>query len=301
MGESKIINCLNLFMQKKYSIYKIMLCFLSNFFLVSCLFFSNFTSALGTPFPNKVDLDAKNLTHVNSDNLSLSSAQLGWNGPLTFGISSDNLFKYGFNAQYTQEINEQLALSGLVEYGNNSSRFNGTIGFGFLTHELLKISAERLSQNLPFTFDSGTINTNISQNAYGVSYQHVFEEGIIRTINFTGYYTNTHNKLLDPIIFSSGDSKYKNYRNVAGGTSKGFDVGSDLLLSKNTGISGHIFYDFLKYNTIYTPNSKYDTSGIGGNVSIDQIITDHIKLSVSGNIRKIYDVYKPPPAYAGGI
>ena len=258
---------------------------LGRFFIAYCLIFSNLVYAA------PIHPSIPSIPATKSDAFSLASSQLGLSGAFTFGITRDDLLKYSFNASYTHKINEELAVSGLLEYGNNTSRISGTVGFRLLTNELFKVTAERLSQNLPFAFDSGTVNENMSQNALGMSYQHIFDQGIIRDINFTGFYANTPNKLLDPVIFSSGGTNYENYRNIAGGTSKGLEVSSDLLLTKNTVVAGHLYYDSLKYDTINSI-SAFDTSGVGGGVSVNQLLTDHVKIYGEGNVRKLYDTYK---------
>jgi len=222
---------------------------------------------------------------------TLNSSQLGVAGPLKFGISRDDLFNYNFNASYVQKINTKLAVAGLIEHGHDTTRIGGTIGLsgaGALKHNLFKLSAEHLRQKLPFSFDSGDITQNMTQNAFGISYQYVFENNFIRDINFTGYYAHAPNKSLKPISLAD----YINYRNIAGGVSKGFNIGSDLLLTQYTVLSGHIYYDHLQYNTTYTASTPFNTRGMGVNVGIDQLITDQLKVYTEGNIRKLYNIYK---------
>lgn len=227
-----------------------------------------------------------------SDTFSVASSQLGLSGPLSIGLSHDNSLGYIWNAQYAKKITDHFALAGLAEYGNNSYRYGGTIGFSLMQNELLKFSAERLSQILNFNFDSGNVSQRMAQNAYGLDYQHVFNHGIFQDISLNGYYANTPNKTLDAVDFlTNGGILSTNYRNVAGGTSFGFNVGSDIKLSKYTALAGHVFYDRVYYNTI-NQNSTEDASGLGASLAVNQIINKHFKLVAEGSTRKIYDTLK---------
>lgn len=231
------------------------------------------------------------ITPINS----ISSSQFGWSGPFTFAISRDGLNGYFADARYTQKINENFAVSGIGDYGRKMYRFGGTLGFKFLNSNLLKISAERLSQVLPFIFDSGNINERMGQNAYGARYQHIFENNNFwQTLSFGGYYSNVSSKWLAPVYFSLNGENAINYRRIAGGIAKGVDLGADLKLTNTTTLTGKVYYDAVNYDTVLnnpqTPN--YDSRGVGGGVSLNQLIGDYLNLSLEGDSRKIYDTYK---------
>ena len=267
------------------AVYKQIIKILGRFFIAFCFLFSNLTGAASNQFH-------PNITTTKSDAFTLDSSQLGLLGPFSFGINRDNLLKYSWNAQYTQNINNKFAISGLIEAGENILRINGTLGFSLFKNGLFKITAERLSQVLPFTFDSGSVNQRMAQNAYGARYQYAFDNKFFRDISLGGYYADTPNKSLDSVALISDGASAINDRNIAGGMSKGFDIGTDWLLTNWTILTGHVSYDSLHYKTIYSPNSPDDASGIGGSLGINQLLGDHLKLSAEGNISKLYDSYK---------
>ena len=266
--------------------YKSIIKFLGRFLLAYCLIFSNLIYAA------PISPCASCIPATKSDAFSLTGSQLGLLGPFAFGISRDSLFKYSGNAQYTQKFSNNFAASGIVEFGQNTSRLNGTIGFNLSKHGLFKFTAEYLSQVLPFTFDSGAVNQRMAQNAYGATYQYAFDNKFIRDISIGGFYADTPNKSLDSLAFIYNGASAINDRNIAGGTSKSVNVGSDLLLTNRTMLTGHLYYDDLHYKTIYTASSPYNSSRMGGSLAVNQLIGDHLKLSAEGSLRALYDSYK---------
>jgi len=270
--------------------------------LSACLLFSNFVFAVpsygssesqnqATAVPAAVPslVDKKPL-----DTLTLTSSQLGWSGPFSFGVTRDSLNSYYADIKYTQKFSEQFALSGLFEYGSNMYRYGLTAGLKFLQNNLLKFSAERLSSVLPFDFDSGSINKRVAQNAYGVKYQHVFDGTILQGISFGGYYANAPSQWLDSVYFSLGGQSSVNDRRIAGSTSKGFDLASDLRISKLTTLTGRLYYDTVGYDTVLN-NPKTinnDSSGLGGGIALNQLLGETVSFSLEGSVRKIYDTYK---------
>lgn len=273
------------------------------FFFLLSLFISNFSLALPVSDNNGVgrsiifedSSSPSNQFYSNqqpSKINSLNSSQLSWGGPLSFGITWDSLNNYFLNAKYTKKINEQFAFSGLLEYGANIYRISATIGANFFNN-LFKFTAERLSEVLPFQFDSGKINQRVAQNAFGIRVQHFLEDSLLHNINVGGYYAHAPSESLDPVYFAWNGVSSINYRRIAGSTSKGIDLSSDVKFSQST-LTGRIYYDTIRYDTVFnnpqTPNN--DSSGLGGGIAFNQLITDTVNFSVEGNIRKIYDTYK---------
>ncbi|MFA6037763.1 MAG: IPT/TIG domain-containing protein [Legionellales bacterium] len=223
--------------------------------------------------------------------LDVTSSQLGLDGPFSFGMGYGSLDRYSVNAQYTKEIDEDLAMSVLAEYGEEMYRLGATIGFSVLEHGLAKVSAERFSQLLPFEFDSGNIDEDVAQNAYGIRYQHSLDNNFMQNINFGAYYANAPNVALDPVIFDVSGVAAINYRNIAGATSTGLDMGSSFRLSPSTELSAQVYYDDVRYNTEFTDDSSFDGSGLGGELGVKQLLSDRIAVSAVGSVRELYDVY----------
>ena len=76
-------------------------------------------------------------------NLALTNQQLGFSGPLNWGITYNDLTGTYFNAQYVLPLGERLALGALGEYGSGQYRINGTLGYGFSPLAQMKFTAER--------------------------------------------------------------------------------------------------------------------------------------------------------------
>lgn len=222
---------------------------------------------------------------------TITSSQLGWNGPLSFGLSHDTLKGWYGNGQYTQAFNNNFALSALGEYGTDMYRFGATAGFAFFDKNLFKVSAERLSEVLPFTYDSGDINERVGQNALGARYEYAINKGFWQNVDLGGYYAKAENKDLDPVLMTLDGVDSINYRRIAGGTSKSLDVSSDFDVTKYTAINGHVYYDQVTYDKIYDPENSSDAKGVGFSVGLNQLIGQHFIAGGDASIRKIYDTY----------
>src|SRR3990167_4307133 len=79
----------------------------------------------------------------------------------------NTLFGFLANGKLTKKINPHNAFALELDYGKNENREGVTWVFAFKPNQLFKITAERLSENLPFDFASGQINQTIPQYGYG--------------------------------------------------------------------------------------------------------------------------------------
>ncbi|MFJ1270167.1 Ig-like domain-containing protein [Legionella lytica] len=237
----------------------------------------------------------------NLNNLSLTSQQLGLLGPIRWGVKYSDLTGTYVNAQYILPLSEHLALGALGEYGANQYRINGTLGYGFSPISQIKFTAERLSQRLPFQFDSGPIDSRVHQDAYGIRLQRVFNGSVLQGLNWGGYSADARSKDLKPLVFMSNgtncggflsDLHCINYRHLAGGLSKGLDAGIDFLLSPLTLISTSLYYDQVHYRTVFSSASSENRHGMGGGIRLNQLLGDHLKLNAEFSVRKIYDTYQ---------
>ncbi|WP_412758272.1 IPT/TIG domain-containing protein, partial [Legionella bozemanae] len=235
------------------------------------------------------------------NNLSLTNQQLGFSGPLNWGVTYSDLTGTYFNAQYVLPLGERLALGALGEYGSGQYRINGTLGYGFSPTAQMKFTAERFGQRLPFQFDSGDIESRVHQDAYGVRFQQLFNAPFLQGFNLGGYYADASSKNLNPVIFTSDVSNCGgfasglqciNYRHLAGATSTGADVGIDVLLTPSTLVSGNLYYDQVRYNPIFSPTSDEDRNGLGGGVRLNQLLGERFKFTGEATVREIYDTYQ---------
>ncbi len=189
----------------------------------------------------------------------------------------------------------------LGEYGSGQYRFGGTLGHEFSTLSQIKITAERLGQRLPFQFQTGNVEQRVHQDAYGLQFRQLFEQRFLQAFNVGGYYAKAANKELAPIQFISngincvgyGAGLYcVNYRNIAGATSEGVDVGAELLLTPRTFIAGNLYYDRVRYNTDLTGSSSENRQGLGGGIQFKQLFAENLELAGEASVRELYNVYQ---------
>ncbi|MEN9916315.1 MAG: hypothetical protein RLY40_247, partial [Pseudomonadota bacterium] len=228
-------------------------------------------------------------------NISLTSQQLGLNAPLSGGVTYSNVTGVFLNAQYIQPLADQIALGVLGEYGSGQYRLNGTVAYGFTSLSQIKVTGEYLVQRLPFQFDSGSVMQRLHQSAYGVRFQQLFEQPYWQNINLGGYYASAANKDLPPVIFIANGFRYLNERRIAGASSLGIDVGTEVLLSPKTLLGGNVYFDRVSYGTQLTGDTNQNRQGLGGGVKIKQLFGGNFKLWGEVSVRKIYD------SYEGGI
>src|SRR3990167_76139 len=79
----------------------------------------------------------------------------------------NTLFGFVADGKLIKKINPRNAFALELDYGENENREGVTWGFAFRSNQFFKITAERLSENLPFDFASGQINRTIPQYGYG--------------------------------------------------------------------------------------------------------------------------------------
>ncbi len=177
------------------------------------------------------------VTSSSPQNSSLNRKDFGSSGPMSFGVHDDTLFNTVFDAQLAKKISDSFALGVIGEYGTDQYRLNGTVGFQLSSEDVLKLSAEYFDQTLPLSFDSGDINQDVSQNAYGARFQHNLHQAVFQTINVGGYWAQAENVNLSTINYSANDGlEYSNQRNIAGATTQGYDLGGTLRLTQTTSL-----------------------------------------------------------------
>lgn len=231
-------------------------------------------------------------TDNSSQSYSLNSNTLGLTGPLSVGGTYDSLVGGTVNGLFAHKLSEATAIALLGEYGPDQYRMSGTTGFQMYPEGRLKLTAEYLNQTLPFNFDSGDIDEAVSQTAYGFDFEHKMNQSLLRDLTVGGYYAKAPNVSLETLNFIADDGlEYENQRNLAGATSEGMDFGAHLKMSPTTMLDAKLYYDSVEYNTEFTESSTYDTSGLGVGVQLDQLINDSAKISLSGEVRQIYDTF----------
>ncbi len=211
--------------------------------------------------------------------LSLNSGLFGMNGPLSIGTEYSEDYGVTLNAQYTQKLGNENAVSLLLSGGAKQRRINATWAHILTQNQRIKVSFDRLSQKMQFDFDSGDSNQWVDQNAYGVSYQYIFPKGWLNDINLNAFYSQADSKNLSSVFFTQNGATYENFRRIAGGTEKSFTAGIDLLPTSTTELGLNLNYSDIHYDMKYSEHSD-NSSGLGYSITLNQLINKKIKLNL---------------------
>ncbi len=222
--------------------------------------------------------------------LNLSSGDLGLKGPVSLSAQYSSEFGYMLEGQWTQKLGLNNALSLLLNLGPKERRLNATWGHVLTPNQRFKLTAEYLEQNKDFDFLSGSTNVWIGQSAYGLTYQYLFPHSFINDINFNTFYSHASSKNLSNKLFTDAADKWINIRRIAGGTEKSASLGVDLLPLKNSLLGLQVNYDNVHYDTRY--EQADNSSGLGATVSLNQLISKHIKLNLLASSRQTDDTYQ---------
>jgi len=226
----------------------------------------------------------------NDQTLNVNTDMLKWHGPLTAGIQYSKTFGLFLQAKYTQTINSFNAVALALELGKLQRRVNVTWGHIFTSHQRIKLSAENFTQKINFGFDSGDTKQWVDQNAFGFTYAYLFRHHFVHDINLNAYYSHAISRTLDPIIFTQDNLTYLNYRHISGGTDKSASLGLDFLPFQSSLIGFQLNYDNVHYNMRYEDNAN--DAGLGGTISLQQLLTQHIKFKLLASDRKPYQTYE---------
>lgn len=233
------------------------------------------------------------------DSFAFTTEQLGLAGPFAGWATYSNLTGLFFSGQYLKKFTDFAAIGLLGEYGSKQYRFNGTLGFNLSARTLLKFTVERFNQKLPFSFESGNLEKRVGQNAFGARLQTSLNKWI-NNINVGGYYSNAENVHLNPLLFETNGSNCVGAqagllcsleRNIAGGTSAGVDIGAGAFVTPMSTLEAKVYYDSLRYKTIFDAHSTHNTSGLGWGLKAQQLVLSNIKISAGAQVRKIYNTY----------
>ncbi|MFJ1269030.1 Ig-like domain-containing protein [Legionella lytica] len=238
---------------------------------------------------------------VPLDKLNFTNNSFNLISPLNWGVTYSDLTGTFVNAQYVHSLGDSFAFGVLGEYGASQYRFNGTLGYELSSFAQIKFSAERLEQKLPFQFEFEKTNYRVHQDAYGVRLENVLNNPFLHDLNLGGYYAQANNKRFAGVAYISDGMNCNgfeaglnciNYRNLAGATSSGADIGTKFLLSSKTLINTNIYYDTVRYNTIFSNTPNHNRQGLGLGVRLNQLLTEQFKLSGEATAREIYNTYQ---------
>jgi hypothetical protein len=195
----------------------------------------------------------------------LNTDTLGLSGPFGAELKYDADLQWILGARYLHMFTDSLGLATKLTGGANELRANLTAGYALTKDQQIKLTYEYLTQNLPFTFASGSVDEWVNQNSVGVAYQYVIRHAIVHSLELSGYTTRAHSKDLDDITFNQqviptnlgGGYLYDvNYRHIAGGNENTVLASVNLFpfADDKTTLTLGAGYSDIRYNTHFEDN-----------------------------------------------
>lgn len=226
------------------------------------------------------------------DSLTFSNQDFNVFNPVKVSGTYSSAFGYELEAAYTRLLNSTNAISLLGSYSGQENRIDITWAHAWDARQRTKISVERLSQELDFDYDSGSVSEWVPQYAVGAGYQYLFDKGWLNAMELSGYYAQAESQDLDTVRFTGDDGYlYDNYRHIAGATSKGLAVTADVLPWQTAMLSLGLNYDEVAYDTKYEDTDAEDSKGLGFTLGLEQILSKHSKFELTASQRETYDTY----------
>lgn len=236
----------------------------------------------------------------NNKSLSFTTSDFGWQLPLSLGVEYSQNFGTELDGSFTYGFGFSDAVAAQFNAGTNEYRFNGTFGHALTDFQRVKVSAEYLAQNLNFDFKAGPLDKWVGQGAAGITYEYLFPQHFFHDLNVNAFYSKAWSKDLgyvyffDPTNLNNDLGISEDWRRIAGATDKSASVGVDLLPFNTTLFGLQANYDNVHYDMQYpiTPeNPDPSASGLGGTLSLEQLLGKRLKIKLLGSVRKIYDDY----------
>lgn len=260
-------------------------------FIFLILFCPFVLGAISAP-QNHTNFQAGSSVEPGDQSLTFNNNMFGLYGPFSLQATYSKLFGMTFAGTYTQLISNQDAILAELDFGGKERRVSATWGHALAANQLVKITAENLSQKLDFDFSSGIESQWIYQNAVGASYAYLVNHSMLHDINFNAYYSKANSKTLSDKIYTQGGITYLNHRRIAGGVNKSLSAGVGFTPVPTTLVGVQANYDNISYRMYNDLGARKNDDGLGATVSLDQLITDHVKFKLLASHRKPYADYQ---------
>ncbi len=227
-----------------------------------------------------------------ANSIAINNQLLGLSGPIQISGTYSANYGSGVQAQFSHMLGFDDAIGLLGAYASEENRIDITWAHAWSDKQRTKVSVERLEQKMDFDYDSGAVSTWVPQYAYGAAYQYIFNKNWLKNVELSGYYANAQSQDLSTIRFIGSDNQwYDNYRHIAGATSKGSEATITVSPWKTGMLGLGLNYDNVHYNTKYDNTDAENASGLGFTLSLEQLLSKHIKINLEGSQREVYDDY----------
>lgn len=222
----------------------------------------------------------------NSFSSELNSGLLSIGNPLSLGA----LYSANYGTMMETKGGRLLTTNNAVglglQLGANQRRIDGSWGWAIFPQQRVKLSAENLTQYTQFKFNAGDTNRWVSQNAIGGAYQYLIPNSFLNDLNAGAYYSGATNVSLP----SRSNGAATNDRHIAGAKDANGSVGADITPAYGSLFGLQVGYDSVKYAMRYEHDRN--DSGMGLNLSWQQLITKQLKFNMSASELAIYENYQ---------
>lgn len=224
--------------------------------------------------------------------LNLDNGMFGLTGPFSLGLTYSHQYGVLLSGVVTEAFLKQNAASVAADAGKDEYRGSVTVARALTKQQRVKVTAEYLAQRQDYEFSSGKTDQWVGQNGYGVTYQYLIPDFLVRDVNVNGFYVRAIGKSLSSRDYTQNGLNYRNYRHIAGGVDKSISAGLDLLPLPQSLIGLSVNYDNLHYDGRYESLHRENSTGVGAGITLNQIINKQLQLQLGASDRAFEQTYQ---------
>lgn len=184
-------------------------------------------------------------------------------------------------------ITDDQAVAAFAEIGPQTVRANATYGINTYECQMIKLSAEYLSQKLGISFKSGRTHRWVSQGAVGGIYRFVIRNDYVEDVDVGMTYSHAKTKSLKlKMIPEVNDFTY---RAIAGSDAFGLNAATSMYPWSGGRISGTAFFDVVRYRRHY--EKKLTRCGPGIGIAFDQRLFQNWNIHAGVDVRNPFIYY----------
>lgn len=211
-------------------------------------------------------------------------------GPAMFDVQYSDPFGVILNGHWVNYLTPSNAFGFEVNFGNDEFRLGGTLTHNINVNNRFKITAEHFAQRFDFDYAAAPDQHWAGQNDFAGIYQYLFNNNVLKTFSLGAFYTNAESENTGNAVFSNNNNIFYNLQRFAGANSGGPIAGVTLIPWTSSYLIANVMYDRVDYDTHYEPNK--DSEGVGATLGLQQLLTDHLKLQISGTHLPPYNMFQ---------
>lgn len=234
---------------------------------------------------------------TNSTNQSPQDNNNGMVGPFQFSIVDSSVFGPIFGAHWTNYLTQDNAFGFELDFGGDEFRLGGTLTHHINERQRFKLTAEHLAQQFEFNFLPGQKVQWAGQNDFGGIYQYLWPDSSwLKNFSLGGYYTAAETETINyAALYVTPQGNFTNIQRFSGAKSESAFAGFTIQPWTGARIEADVNYADANYDTKYQPAK--DSSGPGGTLGLEQVLTNHFKIDLAGSHYAPYNLYSAAAAY----